>query len=407
MPKNYRIADKNQYRDYTMILHGDKFTGNPAEKILANDVLAVINGKCKAYYPCTFELDASQISFFDDILSKIITNKARDELINNNAEVIVATVLIESDTTPYDIALKKVNTPPADPKIDQGTHKITVEVQTTPTNATDILAALGTVKVIGMTSSPKFGISGKALDCTGEYFNRLLKPAVCKEITGLPKLILDEAKNLINDNDTAIVGNVEIESDPAAYSVVLKKVSAIPADPKIDQGVHTITVEVQTTPTNVADITTAIGTIKVGGTASAPVYEASGKAVTCPTDFDTATSPVICTKVVGLPGEDRPSIDDKQEMDKVLEDLKDSKTINTNNIDALKKMGADKLKDVSTETIAAFTKTVAQNPIDVSGNLNKVLEIYKNFDYKAEDKVELSSDDVESSIYCVLYNECN
>ena len=70
-------------------------------------------------------------------------------------------------------------------------------------------------------------------------------------------------------------------------------------------------------------------------------------------------------------------------------------------------MGADKLKDVSTETIAAFTKTVAQNPIDVSGNLNKVLEIYKNFDYKAEDKVELSSDDVESSIYCVLYNECN
>ena len=226
-------------------------------------------------------------------------------------------------------------------------------------------------------------------------------------MTGLATTILDEAKNLTADGKTATVGTVLIESDATPYEIILKKVSATPADPKIDQGAHTITVEVQTTPTNVADITTAIGTIKVGGTVNAPIYKVSGKDVTCPTDFDTATSPVICTKVEGLPGEDRPSIDDKLEMDKVLEDLKDSKTINTNNIDALKKMGADKLKDVSTETIAAFTKTVAQNPIDVSGNLNKVLEIYKNFDYKAEDKVELSSDDVESSIYCVLYNECN
>ena len=97
-------------------------------------------------------------------------------------------------------------------------------------------------------------------------------------------------------------------------------------------------------------------------------------------------------------------IDHKQE---VLENIKDSTTLNTKNINALKSMDADKLKDVSIETIYAFTKTVAQNPVDMSGNLDKVLEIYKNFDYKAEDKVELSSDDVASSIYCVLYNECN
>ena len=404
MPKNYRIADKNQYRDYAIIIHGDKFTGNPAEKILANDVLAVINSKSKASYPCTFELtDARHISFFNDILSKIITNKARDELINNNAEVIVATVLIESDTTPYDIALKKENTSPADPKIDQGTHKITVEVQTTPTNAADILAALATVKVIGMTSSPKFGISGKALDCTGEYFNRLLKPAVCKEITELPKLILDEAKQLINDGDLATVGTVEIGSDATEYDIILKKVSATPADPKIDQSTHKITVEVKDTPDITAKITAAIGTIKVGGTASAPVYDSSGKAITCPTDFDTATTPVICTKVKGLPSEDRPSVDDKQEMDKVLEDLKDSKTINTDNIDALKKMGADKLKDVSTETIAAFTKTIAQNPIDMSGNLDKVLDSYKQIDTATELEVA----NFEESIYCILHNECN
>jgi uncharacterized Fe-S cluster-containing protein len=94
-------------------------------------------------------------------------------------------------------------------------------------------------------------------------------------------------------------------------------------------------------------------------------------------------------------------------MQEVLEDMKDSTTLNTKNINALKSMDADKLKDVSIETIYAFTKTVAQNPVDMSGNLDKVLEIYKNFDYKAEDKVELSSDDVASSIYCVLYNECN
>ena len=96
-----------------------------------------------------------------------------------------------------------------------------------------------------------------------------------------------------------------------------------------------------------------------------------------------------------MPGEDNKQ---KEEMDKVLKDLKESETVNTQNVDALKEMGADKLKYVSTETIDAFTKTVAQNPIDMSDNLDKVLEIYKNFDDKAEDKVELGSDDVWSSI---------
>ena len=107
---------------------------------------------------------------------------------------------------------------------------------------------------------------------------------------------------------------------------------------------------------------------------------------------------------MNLPGKNNKQ---KEKMSKVLEDMKDSTTLNTKNINALKSMDADKLNVVSIETIGAFTKTVAQNPVDMSGNLNKVLEIYKNFDYKAEDKVELSSDDVASSIYCVLYNECN
>ena len=214
-------------------------------------------------------------------------------------------------------------------------------------------------------------------------------------MTGLATTILDEAKKLTTDGTEATVGKVLIESDTTEYSVVLKKVSATPADPVIDTANHKITVEVQTTPATPDDITTAIGTIKVGGTVNAPVYEVSGEAVTCSGDFDTATTPVSCTKVTGLPGEDNKQ---KEEMDKVLKDLKESETVNTQNVDALKEMGADKLKYVSTETIDAFTKTVAQNPIDMSDNLDKVLEIYKNFDDKAEDKVELGSDDVWSSI---------
>jgi hypothetical protein len=93
-------------------------------------------------------------------------------------------------------------------------------------------------------------------------------------------------------------------------------------------------------------------------------------------------------------------IDNKQ---KVLENLKDSETVNTNNVAALNKMAADKLKDVSIETIYAFTKTVAQNPIDMSGNLDKVLDSY----IKIETATELSSDDVWSSIDCIVYGVCN
>ena len=91
--------------------------------------------------------------------------------------------------------------------------------------------------------------------------------------------------------------------------------------------------EVKDTPDTAAKITAAIGTIKVGGTAKAPVYDASGKDVTCSGDFDKATTPVSCTKVTGLPGEDNKQ---KEEMDKVLKDLKDSEAINADNVDALK-----------------------------------------------------------------------
>ncbi len=90
-------------------------------------------------------------------------------------------------------------------------------------------------------------------------------------------------------------------------------------------------------------------------------------------------------------------------MSKVLEDMKDSTTLNTKNINALKSMDADKLNVVSIETIGAFTKTVAQNPIDMSGNLDKVLDSYKQIE-KAK---ELEVDNFEKSIDCILYNECN
>ena len=93
-------------------------------------------------------------------------------------------------------------------------------------------------------------------------------------------------------------------------------------------------------------------------------------------------------------------IDHKQE---VLENIKDSTTLNTKNINALKSMDADKLKDVSIETIYAFTKTVAQNPVDMSGNLDKVLDSYKQI----EKATELEVDNFEKSIDCILYNECN
>ncbi|WHA05379.1 hypothetical protein N3Z17_02395 [Candidatus Bandiella numerosa] len=90
-------------------------------------------------------------------------------------------------------------------------------------------------------------------------------------------------------------------------------------------------------------------------------------------------------------------------MQEVLEDMKDSTTLNTKNINALKSMDADKLKDVSIETIYAFTKTVAQNPVDMSGNLDKVLDSYKQI----EKATELEVDNFEKSIDCILYNECN
>ena len=85
-------------------------------------------------------------------------------------------------------------------------------------------------------------------------------------------------------------------------------------------------------------------------------------------------------------------------MQEVLEDIKDSTTLNTKNINALKSMDADKLKDVSIKTIYAFTKTVAQNPIDMSGKLDKVLEIYTQFEARVDDTVKLNSEDIWSSI---------
>ena len=276
-----------------------------------------------------------------------------------------------------------------------------MEVKETPDTAAKIITAIDTIKVGGTVNAPAYEVGGKVVNCLGD-FNTATSPVICTKVTGMANTILAEVKKLTADGDTATVGTVLIESDATAYDIILKKVTLgyvtqrYINDPVIDKVTHKITVEVKETPDTTAKITAAIGTIKVGGTASAPVYDSSGKAVTCPTDFDTATTPVICTKVKGLPGED-------QEMDKVLEDLKDSKTINTDNIDALKKMGADKLKDVSTETIDAFTKTVAQNPIDMSGNLDKVLDSYKQIDTATE----LEVDNFEKSIDCILYNECN
>ena len=90
-------------------------------------------------------------------------------------------------------------------------------------------------------------------------------------------------------------------------------------------------------------------------------------------------------------------------MSKVLEDMKDSTTLNTKNINALKSMDADKLNVVSIETIGAFTKTVARNPIDMSGKLDKVLEYYRQI----ETAIELEIDDLQNADNCIVYGVCN
>ncbi len=112
--------------------------------------------------------------------------------------------------------------------------------------------------------------------------------------------ILDEVKGLTVTGSEVEVGTVLIES--TAYNVFLKKIdsTATPANPAIDKTNHKITVEVKDTPADANGINTAIATIKVGGTVSAPVYDATGKDLNCSSGFDTATAPVTCTQVTGL-----------------------------------------------------------------------------------------------------------
>jgi hypothetical protein len=152
-----------------------------------------------------------------------------------------------------------------------------------------------------------------------------------------------------------------------------------------------------TAPVNVTESvnTTAPVNVTESANTTAPVNATESVNTTAPvnvTESANTTAPVNVTESVNTTAPV-----------KVFEDLSDSGTVNTNNVAVLRKMEADKLQDVSTETIAAFTKTVAHNPIDMSDNLDKVLDSYKQI----ETATELGIDDLESAENCIVYGVCN
>ena len=221
----------------------------------------------------------------------------------------------------------------------------------------------------------------------------------CDEITtpALTKKIIEEVVAL-----TAVGGEVEVAKvsvDTQSYDIKFKL--GIANSESITG--NTITIVRAATPKDEGELATIINTlyVKRGASVGYTIGTDSTDAVKL-----SCASTLFSAKIVGqcdavnLPGKNNKQ---KEKMSKVLEDMKDSTTLNTKNINALKSMDADKLNVVSIETIGAFTKTVAQNPIDMSGNLDKVLDSYKQIE-KAK---ELEVDNFEKSIDCILYNECN
>ena len=219
----------------------------------------------------------------------------------------------------------------------------------------------------------------------------------CDAVTtpALTKTIIEEVKTLSSGEVEVAKVSVDTQSYDIKFKLGIANSESITG--------NTITIVRAATPKDEGELATIINTlyVKRGASVGYTIGTDSTDAVKL-----SCASTLFSAKIVGqcdavnLPGKNNKQ---KEKMSKVLEDMKDSTTLNTKNINALKSMDADKLNVVSIETIGAFTKTVAQNPIDMSGNLDKVLDSYKQIE-KAK---ELEVDNFEKSIDCILYNECN
>ncbi|MBY0580817.1 MAG: lipase family protein [Rickettsiales bacterium] len=348
---------------------------------------------------------AKTIGNCDAIATPALTKKIIEEVValtTVGGEVEVAKVSV--DTQSYDVKFKLDST--GDSESITG-NVITIARTAAPTDAAGLATIINALYVkkdgsggytIGTDSTDAVKLSCAATLFTAKTIGN------CDAIAtpALTKKIIEEVVAL-----TTVGGEVEVAKvsvDTQSYDVKFKLDST--GDSESITG-NVITIARTAAPTDAAGLATIINAlyVKKDGSGGYTIGTDTTDAVklSCAATLFTAKTVGNCG-AVNLPGKNNKQ---KEKMSKVLEDMKDSTTLNTKNINALKSMDADKLNVVSIETIGAFTKTAAQNPIDMSGNLDKVLEIYKNFDYKAEDKVELSSDDVASSIYCVLYNECN
>ena len=207
--------------------------------------------------------------------------------------------------------------------------------------------------------------------------------------------IIEEVNALTGGAETEIA-TVKIEGQ--TYTIFCKLGSN--ADPAINDSSKKITIEkADFSSINAAELQTLVDDIKIGGTKSAPTIDASGTALDCSSiNFNTETSPQSCAEITGLPGDGK-----LEEVKKVLDSIGESETVNTANVEALKKLNDNQLKEVSTETIDAITRTVAESPVDMTGKLDKVIESYA----KVETATELNSDNVAESVECILYGECN
>ena len=219
----------------------------------------------------------------------------------------------------------------------------------------------------------------------------------CDAVTtpALTKTIIEEVKTLSSGEVEVAKVNVDTQS----YDVKFKLGSS--GSENILNGV--ITIVRNTAPKDEGELAGIINTLYVkkdgSGGYTIGTYTTDAVKLSCASTLFTAKTVGQCD-AVNLPGKNNKQ---KEKMSKVLEDIKDSTTLNIKNINALKSMDADKLNVVSIETIGAFTKTVARNPIDMSSKLDKVLEYYRQI----ETAIELEIDDLQNADNCIVYGVCN
>ena len=215
------------------------------------------------------------------------------------------------------------------------------------------------------------------------------------QLSILTKTIIEEVKTLSDDE----VEVAKVSVDTQSYDIKFKL--GIANSESITGAV--ITIVRNAAPKDEAALAGIINTlyVKKDGSGGYTIGTDTTDAVklSCASTLFTEKTVGQCD-AVNLPGKNNKQ---KEKMSKVLEDIKDSTTLNIKNINALKSMDADKLNVVSIETIGAFTKTVARNPIDMSSKLDKVLEYYRQI----ETAIELEIDDLQNADNCIVYGVCN